>query len=236
MKNFRPRMTKGEFESWKMQKGNENTLIIPDIHAPFTKKGFFEFCKDIRRKWDCDKVAFTGDIADHHYASFHQTDPDGYGGSEELALAKKIVKMFYDEFSPAVVAIGNHDLIPSRKAFKEGLSKSWIRSIEEVLNTPLWNFKEQHYLGDILLCHGIGRKAKQRMMQDMVSVIQGHYHSESYIHWQVGGDRKTFAMQLGCGIDRKSYAMAYGRHFMKPHINCGVLINNELPIIEYMDL
>ena len=42
-------------------------------------------------------------------------------------------------------------------------------------------------------------------------------------------------MQLGCGVDDKAYAMAYGKNFSKNHINCGVIIG-DTPIIEYMEL
>jgi hypothetical protein len=53
--------------------------------------------------------------------------------------------------------------------------------------------------------------------------------------YSAGKTNRLFAMQLGCGVDDKSYAMAYGRFFDKMHINCGVVLDNgKLPIIEYM--
>jgi hypothetical protein len=36
----------------------------------------------------------------------------------------------------------------------------------------------------------------------------------------------NFALQGGCGVDRKSYAMAYGRNFKKPQINVAVVMDN----------
>jgi len=81
------------------------------------------------------------------------------------------------------------------------------------------------------------RLAVQRSQQDMVSVVQGHYHSESYIENYVGEDGgRRFAMQIGSGINIKEYAFAYGRHFAKPHVNVGIVINGKLPIIEFMDI
>ncbi len=71
-------------------------------------------------------------------------------------------------------------------------------------------------------------------MNDLTSVVQGHYHSQSYIQFIQGTNNRIFAMQLGCGIDDKSYAFAYGKHFNKLHINCGVVIDGELPILEYI--
>lgn len=42
-------------------------------------------------------------------------------------------------------------------------------------------------------------------------------------------------MQVGCGIDKTSYAMAYGKNFRKPIISCGVVIEGN-PYIEMMNL
>lgn len=44
-------------------------------------------------------------------------------------------------------------------------------------------------------------------------------------------------MQVGCGIDRNSYAMAYGKNFPKPFISCAVVLNDgKTPILEPMEL
>jgi hypothetical protein len=44
-------------------------------------------------------------------------------------------------------------------------------------------------------------------------------------------------MQVGCGVDDKSYAMAYGKNHPKSAISCGVVLNDgQLPIIEMMEL
>jgi hypothetical protein len=44
-------------------------------------------------------------------------------------------------------------------------------------------------------------------------------------------------MQVGCGIDRDSHAMAYGRVYKKPVISCGVVLENgTFPIVIPMNL
>jgi hypothetical protein len=40
-------------------------------------------------------------------------------------------------------------------------------------------------------------------------------------------------MQVGCGVDSESYAMAFSN--VDQQINVGILINDQLPILEYMD-
>ena len=240
MKEFRPRLT--EFENFLVQeyrnsKKFNNVLVIGDIHEPFCIDGYLDFCYNVYIKYRCSDVVFIGDLIDNHFSSYHETDPDGMSVGDELDLAKDKIHKWHEAFPVAKVCLGNHDLIPKRKAHTSGLSSRWIRSIKDILNLPDWDFREYFFIDDVFYTHGTGKKARMRATADLVSIVQGHYHSESYIYNFVGKRYKIFAMQVGCGIDSKSYAMAYGRHFNKPHINCGVVLNDgQLPILEYMEL
>jgi predicted phosphodiesterase len=215
-----------------------NVLVIGDLHEPFCKEGYIDFCWNIYNKYKCTNVVFIGDIIDSHYSSFHDTDPDGHSAAQELKMAKANIAKWHTLFPHAKVCLGNHDLLGGqRQAFKAGLSQSWIKPIGEVLETPTWEYAEEYIIDGVLYCHGTGRKANGRMMKDGISVVQGHYHSESYIMYKQGYEDRLFALQVGCGADDKSYAMAYGKHFDKMHINCGVVLENgKLPILEYMKL
>ena len=218
-------------------KQQNRVLVIGDLHEPFALEGYLEFCISIRNKYKCNKVVLIGDIIDNHYSSFHETNPDGHSAGGELQLAIANIKKWYETFPYARVCIGNHDLIPERKNFTAGNSSVWLKSISEVLNTPNWDYAESHKIDNVEYVHGTARKARQRMKQDLVSIVQGHYHSESYIEYIAGSRYLLFAMQVGAGLDKDSYAAAYGRHFSKPHVNCGVVLENgRLPIIEYMKL
>jgi predicted phosphodiesterase len=214
-----------------------NILIIGDLHAPFTKKGYLEFCKGIYKKYNCTDVIFTGDILDNNFSSFHEVDPDGDGANEELRQAKEIIKEYHTAFPIAKVCIGNHDRIPDRKRFSAGLSASWIKTIDEVLDVQGWVFAEEFVINGVLYTHGECRKARLRAIQEFTSVVQGHYHSESYYEVFVSESRMIFALQVGSGVDRHSYAMAYGKHFKKPQINVGVVMDNgRWAILEHMKL
>ena len=216
--------------------GSGNVLVIGDLHAPFTINGYLEFCKDMHSKYNCNEVVFIGDILDNHFSSYHESDPDGHSAGEELYRAKRQIKLWYNAFPKAKVCIGNHDALPNRKAMTAGVSKYWIKGVGEVLDTPKWEYAERFVIDDVQYVHGTGQKCRNRTKGDLMSTVQGHYHSESYIENLCGIKYKVFAMQIGCGIDVSSYAMAYGRHFPKPHINCGVVLDGgSLPIIEMMD-
>lgn len=215
-----------------------NVLIIGDLHEPFTREGYREFCIEMKNKHNCETIVFIGDILDGHYTSFHGTDPDSpYSGIGELEAAKKNIKKWHDAFPGAFVTLGNHDSHANRKAFSSGISSTWIKSIGEILDTPSWTYSDEFTFDNVKYCHGIGRQADSRVKEDMLSCTQGHFHSKSYIKHFVGTHKRLFALQLGCGIDDKSFAFAYGKHFSKSHINVGIVKDNgTLPIIEYMNL
>ncbi|BEG98095.1 metallophosphoesterase [Bacteroides sedimenti] len=228
MTKIRPRITRGEYDRlvrWR-DSGARTVLAIGDLHAPFIKEGYLEFCKEIYQTYNCTEVVFLGDLLDNHYSSYHEADPDGHGAGEELKRAKVQIAKFYAAFPNAKVCVGNHDAIPDRKAFSAGLSKNWIKSISEILETPTWEYAEEHIIDGVLYNHGIGRKARIRAKDEFISVVQGHYHSESDYTTFVSETRLHFAMQVGCGVDRRAYAMAYGRHFKKPQLNVGVIFDN----------
>ena len=238
LRNLQKAYENGYYKQFLGEQSNvgNNVLCIGDLHTPFEHKDYLEFCKKIYKKYNCDTVVFLGDILDCHYSSYHETSPDGFGGEEELLRAKKSIAEYHRTFPNSKVCIGNHDAIPNRKAFSGGLSKQWVKSMGEVLETPTWSYADHFVIDGVKYTHGTGRKARQRSQQDMLSLIQGHYHSESYIENYVGADgTRRFAMQIGCGINIDEYAFAYGRHFAKPHLCAGVVIGGKLPIIEFMD-
>jgi predicted phosphodiesterase len=209
----------------------DNILVIGDIHAPFTLPTYLKFCRQQQETYDCGTVIFIGDIIDNHYSSYHESDPDGYSAGEELDRAIDMIKDWYRTFPIATVIIGNHDRLVYRKAFSAGVSKRWIRDYKDVLNTDGWDFTENTELFDIDINHGEGGTAKNRMKSELRSQVQGHLHTQLYVEYAVGANFIVWGMQVGCGIDIKSYAMAYGKNYKKPAIGCGVILNKgTLPI------
>ena len=235
-KDFRPRLKGNKKVAYDFINSRERRiLVIGDIHAPFTLPQYLGFCKDMYARHNCNQVIFIGDIIDNHYASFHTTDPDGMGGGDELDLAIKHVKKWKKAFPVADVCIGNHDRIIMRKAFDSQIPSRWIKSYNEVLGTK-WNWVEQIVYDGVQYVHGEGGTAKTKCKNDMMSTVQGHIHTQAYTEWTVGKNFKIFGMQVGCGIDSKSYAAAYAKNFKKQAIGCGVVIGGHTAINCMMDL
>jgi len=223
-------------ENVKKSKTGKNVLVIGDLHEPFCLDNYLEHCIETYNKYKCNEVVFIGDIIDNHASSYHETDPDGHSAGQELKMAIQRIKQWYNAFPKATVIIGNHDRLIMRKAYSSGLSKMWIKDYAEVLGTPGWNFTESIEIDDVIYIHGEGGTARARVRRDLQSVVQGHLHSQAYIDWCVGAKFKLFGMQVGCGIDHKSYAMAYGKEGPKPAIACGVILQGEVPINIMMNL
>lgn len=201
-------------------------LVIGDLHAPFTLAGYLDFCQEQQYRFDCDRVVFIGDIIDNHYSSYHETDPDGMSGGDELDLAIEKVAPWVEAFPEAHVTIGNHDRMVMRKAFSGGIPKKWIREYNEVLKAPKWNFVDELVIDEVQYIHGEGGTARTKSKSDKFSTVQGHLHTQAYVESSVGRKSCIFGMQVGCGIDRRAYAMAYAKTGPKPAIGCGVVIDS----------
>ncbi len=235
--DFRPRLNGNKKAVFNHFTKKENRiLVIGDLHAPFDLDGYFDHCKEVYAKYNCNKVVFIGDVIDNHYSSYHETDANGMGGGQELELAIERLARWYKEFPEADVTIGNHDRIIMRKAQSSQVPRQWVKDYKDVLNTPKWNFTERVVYDDVQYIHGEAGTARTKSKADMMSTVQGHLHTQCYTEWSVGRNFKVFGMQVGCGINFDTYAMAYAKAGKKPAIGCGVVINGETAINELMSL
>ena len=236
-KEFRPRLTPNEMYAINNLRVKENRILaIGDLHEPFCLDGYLEFCIDTYRKYNCNKVIFIGDVIDNHYSSYHESDPDGMSGGDELKFAIKKIKKWYDTFPIADVTIGNHDRLIMRKAMTGNIPAIWIKEYKDVLGTPNWNFVDRVVYDDVQYVHGEAGTARRKAASDMMSTVQGHLHTSLYTEWIVGAKYRIFGTQVGCGIDHDSYALAYAKRGKKPAIGCAVIIGGHTVINELMDL
>ena len=215
-----------------MKISKQNILVIGDTHLPFELDGYLEFCKATYKKYRCNKVIHIGDVIDSHASSFHDSDPDGFSAIDEIDLAIEKLKKWYKAFPEMDVCIGNHDRIAARKVFKSGLSKIWLRDLNEVLKVPQWSFRTSFEYNGVLYIHGEGVTARTKVLRTGMSVVQGHRHIEAYVWLHAFEDGAKFGMQVGTGIDNDAYAFAYGKDYPNPVLSCGVVLDNgKTPII-----
>jgi predicted phosphodiesterase len=219
-----------------------NILIIGDTHHPFMREGYLEHLLKAKKDYNCGIIIHIGDVVDNAYSSFHETNPDGHSAGDELEYAIEQLKVMYKEFPKVKVCLGNHDQIINRKAFSAGLSKRWVKGLDEVLEVPGWNFDMEHVEHGVLFTHGTGTSgqnaAYNKALNRRMSVVQGHLHSESNIRYNVSKNDIIYGMQVGCGVDDRKYAFDYAKaNPRKFIISCGVILNKgKLPILLPMDL
>jgi len=203
-----------------------NVLVIGDLHEPFCLDSYLDWCVEQYHAYNCTEVVFIGDIIDNHYSSYHETSADGMGGLDELELAIKRISRWYKAFPVATVIIGNHDRIIMRKAQTSAIPSKWIKSYKEVLEVPNWEFVERYEKDDVQYIHGEGGTARTKCRADMMNTVQGHLHTQCYTEHYVGKNFRVFGTQVGCGINHKSYAMAYAKYGKRPAVGCAVILNS----------
>ena len=76
--------------------------------------------------------------------------------------------------------------------------------------------------------HGTGLSGERAHIkaaeQGRQSTVIGHTHSTLACNYLVSERDRIFAVNCGCGIDRKSYAFEYGRELLrKPALGCAVI-------------
>ena len=205
---------------------SNNVLVIGDLHCPFDLDEYLDFTIEQYYKHNCSEVIFIGDIIDNHFSSYHETSADGLGGADELELAIKRIARWRNAFPMATVIIGNHDRIIMRKAQTSSIPSKWIKSYKEVLEVPDWNFVERYEKDNVQYIHGEGGTARTKCRADMMNTVQGHLHTQAYCEHYVGKRFRVFGMQVGCGINHKSYAMAYAKYGKRPAVGVGIVANN----------
>ena len=229
-KDIRPRINAQQMRALDYLRNKERRiLVIGDLHCPFEMEGYFEYCLETYDRHACNQVIFIGDLIDSHATSRHETDPDGLSAKTELNMAIEDLQKWRDAFPVADVIIGNHDRVVMRRAFSSSIPSIWIKSFNEVLGTS-WNWTERIEYDGVQYVHGEGGTARTKAKNDLQSTVQGHIHTQAYVEWMVGNKAKLFGMQVGCGLDRETYAAAYAKHYKKQAIGCGVVIGGHTAI------
>jgi predicted phosphodiesterase len=218
--------------------------IVGDIHAPYTLDGYLEFCQATFERHEVNRVIFAGDVIDHHALSFHDSEPSLKGAMGERLEAQEVLAPWYRAFPKVEITEGNHDIIPKRWLKKLGMeSHVYLRTNAEIYGYPPgWTEVEHVFSNGVLYHHGMTAVADFGYAKDararMCNTVTGHAHSNFGVGYTANDTKMVWGMGVGCGVDRRSMAFAYGKHFpKKPIIGCGVVLDDgKLPVCFPMDL
>lgn len=225
-------------------KGNpKNVLVVGDIHLPFSREGYLEFCHSMQVKHNAGTIIIIGDEVDLCAFSQYEKDPDGLSAGDEIKAAYEGLKDWFAVFPVAKCCIGNHTSRIYRKAKEAGIPKGVLKTYKEIWNAPKgWEWADSFDVHGVHYTHGTGTSGPQaavrRAVLNQQSTVMGHLHSEASIQYSVSKKHKLFGMIVGCGVDDDAYAFHYGKDMVrKSVISCAVVLDGgKLPIIELMNL
>lgn len=225
----------------KINACNKAVLIIGDTHLPFEHPDYLEFCKAVKKKYDCKIILHAGDETDGHAISFHDSDPDLMSPGDELEKAIYHLEDWEKAFPKMILLESNHGSLIYRKQKHHGLPVRIIKPLQEIYGTPGWEWYfdvlvKTNY-GDVYGCHGKSARHGALATAQGCSAFQGHYHGRLEVTWHEFVEHRRFNMFVGCGINWKSLAFKYGNaNIPKPILGCGVIDKNGIGRVEKMIL
>lgn len=210
----------------------DHILVIGDSHIPFEVAGYLDFCRDIQRRVKCKTVVHIGDLVDNHAISYHEHDPNGWSPQDEIDISKKRLRSWYKAFPEVFLCRGNHDRLVDRKGKTTGLPSSVFKPYREIWDLPdKWQDDFSFEINNVIFQHGTGYSGDnahtKAAYNNRQSTVIGHTHSTAAVGYIANEKDCIFGMNVGCGLDRRTFAFEYGRDFRKkPIVACGVVTDN----------
>lgn len=193
-------------------------LVISDLQAPFMHRDAVDFLRWLhqsQRRWD--EVVCIGDEVDFHAISSYVHDPDGYSPGHELKAAIEALRPIYRLFPRVRVCISNHTSRPFRLAMEAGMPHAFLKGYRELLRAPGgWEWRPYWVIDGVRYEHGdaFGGGSGQSVLTRAAvlngrSTVFGHFHANAGIHYTSSPESLLFSFNVGCLIDRQSYAFAH---------------------------
>jgi len=207
--------------------------VVGDVHLPFELDDYLSFVIKSFIKHKVTDIVFIGDLIDNHAISRHINSTKAMSPVREYQLALEKVKEWTATFPKAKFCIGNHDSIPSRQLADLGIPPLFLKSYKSLWELPnKWEVDVEFIIDEVYYFHGINSSGKDGAVNtallNRMSTVQGHSHSFLGCKFLANKRDVIFGMNVGCGIDIDSYAMEYGKSFIKkPTLGCGVVYSKE---------
>jgi len=214
-------------------------LVIGDTHLYWDRPGYLPFCSDLRDEYDCDVITHIGDVVDQHAISFHNKEPGCPGPLDEYYLTLGAVQRWVKEFPKVTVTLGNHDKRVVRRAKSVDIpAEVYLKSYDEVWQTPGWDWVEDIIIDDIYFYHGDGQggeyPACNAVRKMLMSVCMGHNHSKALVKPLVNTQKRIWAIDTGAGCDDKALSFIYAENNKRKSVISAVVIIDGHPYSEAM--
>lgn len=208
-------------------------LVFSDAHTPFDHPGYLPFLVDTYKRYGCGQTLNLGDQTDQHMFSRFKPEAIAKGAVEEYTAARKKSRKYFDAFENGYLCVSNHDLRFIRKAAEVGVPEFFMRTFGDLYGVPkTWQIGETITINNVLYMHGEGwgdqDGARKAAKQNGMSVCLGHFHSKAGCDYVANERNLWFGMYVGCGVDRKAYALAYAKNDKEKQIlGCGIVYDSK---------
>jgi len=220
-------------------------IAVGDIQFPFQHPDMFIFLKAVVKKYKPNTMVQIGDLADQYFAN-------AWGKSTKAKAAKEEFEQFIEDlhfkFLPIfkgmkkTIIIGNHDERIFKRADEAGIPDFVLKSMKDLYQLP----KDIPLVYDTVIdgvtyTHGHTSKCTSATADSILTteyetpVVYGHFHSAAGINFLANRRRLVWGFNLGCLIDRNTYAFQYGASYNnKPILGVGIIIDGHPQFIPMM--
>ncbi len=212
-------------------------MVISDLQFPFEHEKALSFCAYIKKHYGIpdENILNVGDEVDNLHGGLYPKDPNGHHTPKgELKAAKESIRRWAEVFPQMYVCISNHGNRWIKKAAACEIPEELMRAYQDVLEIPVswkyaykWTIPTKH---PFQILHGmeLSGKTPYRQAADLfnISTAFGHLHSSAGIAHVETLDKKVWAMNTGCLIDRDAYAFKYAKgHRYMANLGVGLVFN-----------
>ena len=99
MKQYRPRLSKKEYDMLLSHRNNSNVGIIGDTHEPFCHKNYRDFCYEVFSRFGVSEIIHIGDEVDNAALSYHESMVEMPNAESEAEQAQKAMERWYKTWS-----------------------------------------------------------------------------------------------------------------------------------------
>lgn len=214
-------------------------LFISDLQLPFQHPDAFDFLREIKRKFQPDRVFNVGDLIDQYGFTFFDKDPSMPSVVDEMDQVRQAVNELSEIFPKQKICLGNHDMRIFRQAEKAGIPRQYVKDLNHIIGAPVgWEWRDKWVIEFpnkecAVMVHNCGnRDATKGVHRYGYSVIQGHYDTVSEVKYISNLDKLMFGMTVGSLINKRAKAFAYNKlHIQRPILSAGVVLNGKPMII-----
>lgn len=194
------------------------TVILGDVHAPFTRVDLLKKVIDFIREFKPARVIQVGDLYDMLSHGKFPRSMNIYTPGQEMNEGRKVVEKMWADIRKAVPGVechqilGNHDTRPMKRileAYPEAeLFMDFSRWFQFEGVTTHFDTRQELVLDGIAYIHGYRSKLGEHMEFMRRPVVCGHSHRAG-LFFKNYGDATLFEMNAGYLGDPESKALSY---------------------------